>query len=373
MKKSKIRFLWENRSAAGGFRTAVSLHSHTLHSHEMLAIIPRTLRKITFQNWNRIQDNKDRDLDVARLWWTPPLSPRQAWLAERTQIEAGLGLDALVSITDHDSIEAPLMLRVLDECQGAPISVEWTAPFRNTFFHVGVHNLEWRRARGIFAEMQAYTANPDDARLGEILTALNEDESVLVILNHPLWDEKGIGHSEHRAVAGELIRTHKEHLHALELNGFRRETENAEVAAMAEAHGLPVVSGGDRHGREPNANLNLTNAGSFAEFVEEVRVDRHSDVLWMPQVRDGLTVRFLRAACDVVRDDPQHGMGWTRWNDRVFYRCDDGECRPLSEIWGNGPAPQILSRMVASVQFIDRFVTRPKIRSASPWAPAEEE
>jgi len=37
-----------------------------------------------------------------------------------------------------------------------------------------------------------------------------------------------------------------------------------------------LVSGGDRHGVEPNANINLTNATSFTEFVHEIRRKRRA-------------------------------------------------------------------------------------------------
>jgi len=58
-------------------------------------------------------------------------------------------------------------------------------------------------------------------------------------------------------------------LHALEVNGMRSRRENREVVVLAEEVNLPVVAGGDRHGFEPNAVLNLSCAGSFEEFIWE--------------------------------------------------------------------------------------------------------
>lgn len=66
-----------------------------------------------------------------------------------------------------------------------------------------------------------------------------------------------------------------------EINGLRPWRENRAVIAFAEAAAKPVISGGDRHGLEPNANLNLTNAANFAEFADEVRTG-WSDILIMP-------------------------------------------------------------------------------------------
>ena len=48
----------------------------------------------------------------------------------------------MVSITDHDDINAPMLLRSLESALGAiPVSVEWTVPFHETSFHIGIHNL----------------------------------------------------------------------------------------------------------------------------------------------------------------------------------------------------------------------------------------
>jgi hypothetical protein len=48
---------------------------------------------------------------------------------EKRSIERELGLAALVSITDHDNIEAASQLGALEETEQAPISMEWMVPF----------------------------------------------------------------------------------------------------------------------------------------------------------------------------------------------------------------------------------------------------
>jgi hypothetical protein len=101
-----------------------------------------------------------------------------------------------------------------------------------------------------------------------------------------------------------------------------------------------VISGGDRHGLEPNANVNLTNTRTFAEFVAEVRYDGFSDILFLPQYREPLRLRMLDTMCDIVRDYPDLPEGRRRWSDRVFYRDDDGVVKPLAAFWqGNEPWP----------------------------------
>ena len=51
---------------------------------------------------------KGREVDLKRAWWTPPLSALHAWKLEKSQIENVLGQQALISLTDHDNIDAGL-------------------------------------------------------------------------------------------------------------------------------------------------------------------------------------------------------------------------------------------------------------------------
>jgi hypothetical protein len=70
-----------------------------------------------------------------------------------------------------------------------------------------------------------------------------------------------------------------------------------------------LISGGDRHGVEPNANINLTNATSFNEFVHEVRKERRSNVLFMPQYAEPWKHRILQSTMDAIRDYPEFPAG----------------------------------------------------------------
>ena len=95
-------------------------------------------------------------LDYAAAYWTPPLTPRLAFDLESKQIEK-LGVAPLVSITDHDNITAPMLLRTVAAARHIPVSVEWSAPYFGPdggceqSFHLGIHNLpsdtgaEWMR------------------------------------------------------------------------------------------------------------------------------------------------------------------------------------------------------------------------------------
>lgn len=310
------------------YRTAVSLHSHTTFSREKLDHV--------------------RSIAAAfrGLWWTPPLSPEAALRLERGQIES-LGLRPLVSITDHDSIDAPLLLRAQPGSRDVPVSVEWTVPWGPTFFHLGIHNLPPRRAVDRMRVLARYTAAPSEADLPGILDWLAEDPSVLIVFNHPLWDEKGLPAGEHESAARAFLRRHREWIHALELNGLRPWSDNRRVLRWAGECGLPAVAGGDRHGCEPNVLLNITNACTFHEFVDEVREAGVSRVLAMPAYRQP---RGRRITADVLSVFTRQSDG-TGWTDRVLVQRQ-GSLVSLRELWSRPrrqtPAPAAFSTPLQS-------------------------
>ena len=305
--KTEVQFFWRNRSIRSNFRSGVSLHSHTMYSEESLGILPRWVAR-------------HARADLRNAFWTPPLPPRSAYRMEQKQIEAEFQLPGLVSLTDHDDIRAATLLRVLHRFQNVPVSTEWTVPFGPTFFHIGVHNLQPVHARAIMRELGDFTVHPQPRNLRPLLSTLNSDPNVLLVLNHPLWDEKGLGRAEHMRQVCELLGKIGQHLHALEVNGLRSWRENEQVIRLGRELGLPVVAGGDRHGLEPNAILNLSHAATMEEFVTEVRVRRFSHLAFMPQYRQSRKLRILHTVIDVLRDYPDDFEGRQSWPDRVFYR-----------------------------------------------------
>jgi hypothetical protein len=351
---STIHLQWKDPATAGRFRTGVSLHSHTLHSRESLDFIYHAAARFPIlsavvRRGERVYRRfNDAELDLARGWWTPPLGPLDAWLLETAQIES-LHQNAIVSITDHDNIDAPASLQVLAECRGTPISVEWTVPFGPTFFHLGVHNLPPSGARELWAGMDEYRRHPQEARLQGILSALAALPQVLIVFNHPLWDERGIGQCAHRETALQFLQRFGAAIHALELNGMRPWKENREVVAFARTAQKPVISGGDRHAVEPNAVLNLTNSETFDEFAEEVRAG-WSSVFVLRHYREQYTLRILHNMIDVLRTYDRHANGWAQWSDRVFYLCHDGQTRSLTELFGERP-PAAVALFVSAMKF----------------------
>jgi hypothetical protein len=316
--KNSFHLLWQSPTIPAGFRSGVSLHSHTMYSEESLSIVPRYTSGIPYFG-KAIRQQKDeyhrinqKSFGFDHAFWTPPLSPRQAYRVEEKQIQRKFKLPALVSLTDHDDIRAGANLHVIDRFKNVPVSTEWTIPFGETFFHLGVHNMPPGDASSLMNQLESFTSNPEAGRLGGLLETLHSYQDLLLVLNHPLWDEKGIGIDKHVAALKTLLATNGGFFHALELNGLRSWAENKQVMALGNETNTPVISGGDRHGREPNAILNLSRASTFREFVQEVRCERFSHVVFMPQYHEPLKMRILQTIVDVVREYPENFAGRKR-------------------------------------------------------------
>lgn len=366
---AEIRLWWKDRRACETFEAGVSLHSHTLHSRECLSFMPHYIDALPLVRWLIRREVRRHGLDdipyaeFSNAWWTPPLSAQAAWRVEASQIQDGLQLRAMVSLTDHDSIEAPLRLQAV----GVPISLEWSLPYLGAAFHVGVHNLPASAAAELASAMSRYTAGQAGVALDDLFEELSRHRETLIVLNHPLWDEGGVGIELHRFALGRLLGRHGHAIHALELNSDRPWKENQGALDIARLNGLPVVSGGDRHGCEPNPVINLTNAEDFAEFAAEVRSGR-SVIAILPRFRESRKVRLFEAAFDILRDHPDHGMGWVRWSDRVFYRRKNGTVASVAELWGRGQ-PGAVAGAVNLMALLGRQQVRPALR----WALAERE
>jgi hypothetical protein len=351
--QAKITSNWKQPLATHEFTTGVSLHSHTSVSEETLGFIHAMfvampgLKKL-FDYYAERSARHGVKLDYDRANWRPPLQPKMAYDLESRQIQR-LGLNSLVSLTDHDTIEAAMLLRTVPSSRHIPVSVEWSAPFGQTIFHLGIHNIPSRDGMEWMRRFEAFTAAPNDAKLLAMLRELHESPQVLIVFNHPLWDLHNIG-TVHLAEMRRFLREAGRCVHAIELNGLRHVKENRETARLAKETGHLAISGGDRHGLEPNANINLTSAASFTEFVEEIRVDRVSHVHFMEQYQDRWEQRILRSTLNAVTDFPEFMPGWQRWDERAFHPDKDGVMRSFAELWPNGRAPWLLMGAIKVVR-----------------------
>ena len=367
MSTNTVSYLWREPRAADGFSGGVSLHSHTSQSRETLDFIAelstdwKVLQPVLRCLEKRCHRISKIRPDYARSYWTPPLTPKLAFDLERRQIEEKLQLPGLVSLTDHDDISAPMLLRTVPSARHIPVSVEWTVPYGNardgeTCFHLGIHNLPTAHGAEWMERLQAFTAMPLSARpprlLGDLLEELAAMPQVLVVFNHPLWDLYRIGSARHQFLMNEFLAVHGQFCHALELNGLRNWNENREVSALAGRWNQLVLSGGDRHGIEPNANVNLTRALTFNDFVHEVRVERTSHVLFMPQYAEPWKHRILQSTLDAVRNHPDFPEGSRTWDERVYHPDSNGDMRTLASLWPDGHAPRYLSVVLVGVRLL---------------------
>jgi hypothetical protein len=215
---------------------------------------------------SRYRRDHGEDLDFNRAYWTAPMSAGDAHELERKQIEYALGLEGIVSLTDHDNIDGAMELQA-GEDRKAVVSLEWTVPYGPAYFHLGVHNLPAPQARALTTRLLAYTESPDEGELGELLATLDGIREVLLVLNHPFWEMEPIGSARPLEILHSFLRRYGSYIHALEVSGLRPWRENLQVLRMAGDLGTTGVSGGDRHGWEANTMLNLTRARTFSEFV----------------------------------------------------------------------------------------------------------
>jgi hypothetical protein len=373
----RISYLWKESDVAREYSTAVSLHSHTNQSRETLDFLANLgnqyplLRPLLARAERKSRARHAIPVNYAAAYWTPPLTPRIAFDVESGQIEKKLNRMPLVSITDHDTIAAPMLLRTVAAARHIPVSVEWSAPFGgDQSFHLGIHNLPSDAGAAWMKTFEEYTANPDEKRLTEILAALHELPNVLIVFNHPMWDLYLIGEEKARQRVQDFLHANHEFLHAFELNGLRHWEENRRVKQLAEQWNKLLISGGDRHGPEPNGNVNLSQASSFTEFVHEVRYEGRSHVLFMPQYAQPWKHRILESTLDAIRNYPDFPLGSRTWDERVWHPDQNGVARPLKELWPDGSAPAWMNLILRAVRLMGSRPVSDSLRLA--WSESRE-
>jgi len=368
--QAKLSYLWNAPGVAAKYQSAVSLHSHTNHSKESLAFIPEFAQRWLLLHWAlEHQYKRSRvPVDLTKAHWTPPLTPKLALETERNQIENLLGLKGLVALTDHDNIEAQVLLA--EAAREIPFALEWTVPFGEAIFHLGIHNLPSHRAPEIVADLVAYTQNPASRDLMDLIAQLDQFPEVLVIFNHPLWDLRGLGRQRYRQILNQFLQGNVRFLHAFEVNAMRSWKENDAVIQLADRWQRLIISGGDRHGCVPSGALNLTRAQSFSEFVDEVRKEQRSHVLFMPQYAESMCMRTIQTLLDVIREYPENPVGSQRWDGRVFHPDHITNIdRPVSAFWDT--PPRFLERIFSAIHLLEnravRQVLTGVLRDESSW------
>ncbi|MEQ1764920.1 MAG: hypothetical protein ABL984_17460 [Pyrinomonadaceae bacterium] len=320
-------------------QTGISLHCHTKYSKEFLDFVPYYAEMYPvvsslFRMGCRQFEKRNGSLPNFNLGhWEPPLDAHQLIVSESASLES-LDLTPIVSITDHDSIQAGLDLNARGDSTH-PISMEWTVPFGEAYFHVGVHNLPPEQADELSRILLEYTSSTGKStELNEVLSLLNQFPEVLIVLNHPSWDIEMIGQQRHDHALRSFTRIHGHYFHAIELNGFRPWAENQIAIRLAEELDLPIVSGGDRHCLHHNSMINITNADSFSEFVEEVRFDKQSQVLILPEYSKSLLHRQISSISQILGEFPSFPESRRKWSQRIYFDWQDGRgLRSLATRW----------------------------------------
>ncbi len=358
-------YAWKNGGHQKKFTTGVSLHGHTADSRESLAFLPVVIQQTYFlPSLLRVLEKNYRiqyktKLDYAQGYWTSPVPTEAAYILEEKQI-IDQGLMPLVSITNHDEISA---------CKNI-ISLEWTAPYNQSVFHVGIHNLPKTKSAGLLKQLHRATEEHNNVLVREALAAVAAHPGTLIVLNHPLTDQGRIGQSMLAELAEDFMTYCKPYIHALEINALQPWAVNQRVIKLAEKWSLPLVAGGDRHGFEPSGAINLTNAKTFKEFAREVRDEKKSVILFMPQFRKSIAIRYGHEIEDIMATYPTLGKR-ARWHDRVFYMCPDGVTRSVTEMTGKNSRLLTRTKHIVTALELANLVAKPlgpafaKIRSAS--------
>jgi hypothetical protein len=373
----RISYLWKEADAARDYPTAISLHSHTNQSKETLDFIANLgnqyplIRPFLAKYERRSVERYRTPINYGAAYWTPPLTPKLAFDLESNQIAQKLGVMPLISITDHDTIAAPMLLRTVASARHIPVSVEWSAPFGgDQAFHFGIHNLPSDSGAAWMKTFAEYTAHPDEKKLTEILAALHALPNVLIVFNHPMWDLYLIGADKAMQRVQDFLAANHEFMHAFELNGLRHWEENRKVKRLAQQWKKLLISGGDRHGLEPNANVNLSQASSFTEFVHEIRYEGRSHVLFMPQYAQPWKHRILESTLDAIRDYPEFPTGSRHWDERVYHPDHNGVVRPVRELWPTGQVPGWINMIISGVRLMGSSPVSGSLRLA--WSESRE-
>jgi hypothetical protein len=357
--QNQVLFLSQDSEVHRSFRTGISLHGHTKHSLESLGFLGKfvrehaLLRAFIADQAKKVWHRSRIRIDFDQAYWTPPLSALQAHELETHQIES-LGLSSIVSLSDHDNIEAATLLRESAQYSDVPVSVEWTVPFGRAVFHLGIHNMPPNTAQDLMSALRVATEEANEQRIIELLFEVRRIPSVLVVFNHPVWNFTGIAPDVFDYELRRFLQCAGEYFDAFELNGMRDWEENRKVIKLAAEWNHILISGGDRHACEPNAILNVTNAADFPEFIDEVQNGRQSVILVMPQYQHPIHWRFYQSFAQVIRWYPEFPEGQRKWDQRILHPSAAGDLAPLSQLWPRG-TPGFLAKIFALAGFIARI------------------
>jgi len=262
------------------FKTAAVLHSHSSFSEENLGILNEIMDSAALRKLNEFfkrtfSTEPMESLDWSRFHYCSPISPGDVLEVELAASEK-LGFEhTLLAVTDHDTIDGCLQLRLMrpDLADRVAISEELSFAFADQVFHLGIIGIPVDRAREHHSRLQALAAR---RQLGDMFETL-QGLGCLVILNHPYYQQSRV--QSHEELLVQLLQSYGWGIDALEFNGLRSHAENIRTMELAEWAGKPVVGGGDRHSTFASLVISASReATGYDEFIEEVKAGRSTVV-----------------------------------------------------------------------------------------------
>jgi len=128
-----------------------------------------------------------------------------------------------------------------------------------------------------------------------------------VIFNHPMWDLYLVGHERHEFLVNEFLQKNGNYLHALELNGLRHWDEIAGCGGWRRSGTCCSSPAGTARGRAEREHQ-PDQRDELYGFVHEIRREKKSDMLFMPQYAD-LEASDSAVAIDAIREYPEFPQG----------------------------------------------------------------
>jgi len=208
-------------------------------------------------------------LNYSDIVYNPPYTPEDVYEMESKAV-APLGFDGVhLAITDHDEFAAgPSLLRSRPDLAGrVGISEEVSMWYQGHLFHLGVSGLPETGIDEMHSRIQSAARGERHDELFETLAG----SGCLVVLNHPLvsWRKDSAG-----IPVTDLLTRYGWAFHAVEVNGMRSREENDLVLELAREWRKPVVGGGDSHLLVAGSMICVSRAGSFRDFIAEVKDGR---------------------------------------------------------------------------------------------------
>jgi predicted metal-dependent phosphoesterase TrpH len=256
------------------FGYAVSIHNHSCHSGENLAALNQVVKLGFMRPWSGVLQRAFgldgiADLNYKQLTFNPPYKPEDVYQME-AEAAARWGFDGVhLAITDHDEFAGGVeLLRGRPDLNGRiAISEELSLWYEGHLFHLGISGMAESEAAATHTRMQAAARGGRYDELFETLAS----SGCLVVLNHPLvfW-----GTGPEAIPVKNLLTRYGWAIHALEVNGMRRQEENDRVLELAREWRKPVVGGGDSHLLVASSVISLSQAATFRDFIAEVKDGR---------------------------------------------------------------------------------------------------